>query len=129
MSKPSSRAGSAARESATVDAYVAAAPVEARAGLRRIRQAIRASAPGAEECISYGVPAFSLGGRPFVWFAAWRHHWSLYPVPRSLRRDARIAAYEASKGTLRFPLDEPLPIPLIKRVAKALAAERRAAKP
>jgi len=129
MTKPSSRAAGGARKTATVDGYVAAAPVEARAGLRRIRQAIRASAPGAEECISYGVPAFTLGGRPFVWFAAWRHHWSLYPVPGSLRRDARIAAYEASKGTLRFPLEQSPPVPLIKRVVKALLADRKAAKP
>jgi uncharacterized protein YdhG (YjbR/CyaY superfamily) len=128
MTKASSQAGKrGAKKPATIDAYLASAPAEARAGLRRLREAVRASAPRAEECISYGVPAFSLGGRPFVWFAAWRHHWSLYPIPRGLRRDARVAAYEASKGTLRFPLDESPPIPLIKRIVKALVAERRRA--
>jgi uncharacterized protein YdhG (YjbR/CyaY superfamily) len=84
------------------------------------------AAPGAEETISYKIPAFTLDGEALVYFAGWKHHVSLYPVPKgdaAFRR--RIDPYRAGKGTLKFPLKQPLPLDLIASVVKQLIAERR----
>ena len=125
---PTTKRKTGGRREATVATYLAALPVRARTRLRQVRRVIHAAAPGALECISYRVPALSLDGRPFVWYAAWRHHVSLYPVPAGMRGRAEIAAYEKSKGTLRFPLTQPLPVALVRKVVKALIAQRRRSK-
>lgn len=109
-----------------IDEYIESFPPHARAALSAVRDAIRRAAPGTDETISYGIPTFTLDGRYVVYFAGWTHHVSLYPIPHAddgLRRD--LAPYVSGKGTLRFPLGEPLPIDLIGRVAVALLAERR----
>jgi uncharacterized protein YdhG (YjbR/CyaY superfamily) len=108
-----------------VDAYLASQPEEPRAKLALVRAAIRRAAPEATEAISYQIPAFRLAGRVFIFFAGWKRHYSIYPVGDALMAafGPEIAKYEISKGTIRFPLDEPVPEDLIFRIAKFKAQE------
>jgi uncharacterized protein YdhG (YjbR/CyaY superfamily) len=117
----------------TVDAYVSALPEDVRAVLQRVRAAIRKALPDAEEAISYQIPTYKLRGRPVIYFAGWREHYSVYPAPATLIAALpELAPYKVSKGTLRFPLSEPVPVKLIGRLAKLRASEvvgRAAARP
>jgi uncharacterized protein YdhG (YjbR/CyaY superfamily) len=110
-----------------IRAYFAALSPPARRRMQQIRAIIRAAAPGATEHFSYGIPAFKLEGQPLVWYGAFRHHSSLYPITESLARAHRIdlSGYETAKGTVRFSLDAPLPTALVKRLVKARAAESK----
>jgi uncharacterized protein YdhG (YjbR/CyaY superfamily) len=111
----------------SIEVYLEAFPPEVLSKLAEVRDAIRRAAPGCEEIISYGIPAFTLAGRYVVYFAGWKRHVSLYPVPDL---DAELAQqlrpYRAGRGTLRFPLTEPIPVHLVERVV-ALLLERRMA--
>ena len=115
----------------SVDEYIATQPQAAQAVLRRVRAVIRTALPGAEEVISYRIPAFKLTGGPFIWFAGWKQHYSLYPingrVVEAFKDD--LAPYKLSKGTLRLPLSEPVPDRLIGRIAKFRAAEAKEQEP
>lgn len=110
-------------------AYLAAQPAAARRGLRAIRDAIRAAVPGAVEGFSYGIPGFRLDGRPLLWYAAWKEHWSLYPITAGMRdaHAAELGEYPTSKGTVRFAVEDEIPVAFVRRLAKARAAEIRAA--
>lgn len=108
-----------------VATYIAAFPAPARSALKRLRSIIRRAVPAAEEMISYQIPAYKLHGRPVLFFAAWKDHYSLYPSNARLVAEFKdqLSKYELSKGTIRFPLSEPVPVRLIERIAKFRARE------
>jgi uncharacterized protein YdhG (YjbR/CyaY superfamily) len=112
---------------ALVRAYVAKLSPPARRHVRKLREVIRAAAPGAEEGLSYGIPVFVLDGQALVYYAGWRRHVSLYPITRRIRRAhaEALEPYKTSTGTVQFPLDKPLPVTLVRRLVKARIAELR----
>ena len=110
---------------ATIDAYIADFPPDVQDILQRVRTAITAAIPGATEAISYGIPTYLSDGRRLLYFAGWKRHVSIYPVPptdAALGRE--IAPYRAEKSTLKFPLAKPIPYDLIGRVAAAASRGR-----
>ena len=109
-----------------VDAYLAAVPQPARTTLEKLRQAILAAAPKATECISYGMPAYRHHGM-LVYFASFKKHCSFFPgaaILKELRDELR--SYETSKGTIRFPIDRPLPTGLVKKIVKTRLKQNEA---
>jgi uncharacterized protein YdhG (YjbR/CyaY superfamily) len=109
----------------SVDEYIAAHCDEVQAILSRVRSTIRNAVPSAEETISYQIPAYKLQGGAVLYFAGWKQHYSLYPAGDRLIRAFRseLAPYKISKGSIRFPLSEPVPVKLIADIAKFRAKE------
>jgi|SRR5579859_4777017 len=109
----------------TIDDYLEALPDEKRALLEKLRKSIKAIAPAAEECISYGIPAFRLNGKVMVGFGAAANHCAFYPFSGSTIAAHRddLAGYETSKGSIRFPADHPLPAALVRKLVKARIKE------
>lgn len=112
-----------------VDEYIAKQPIEVQPLLHRVRRTIRKVLPDAEETISYQIPTYKRHGKAVVYFACWKKHWSLYPVtgPAFAALKAELEPYQHSKGTVRFPLTEPVPAKLVERIVRELlkAAEAR----
>jgi uncharacterized protein YdhG (YjbR/CyaY superfamily) len=111
----------------TIDEYLAQLPTDKRAALQWLRRQIRAAAPDAEECISYGIPAFRLDGTLLVHFGAAAKHCAFYPGGIVERFAEELAGYDTSKGTIRFPPDAPLPADLIRTIVRAQLALRATA--
>ena len=109
----------------TVSDYISGFPRPVQTVLKRVRAILRKSMPGAEEVISYQIPAYKIDGRAVLYFAAWKEHYSIYPSTARLVAAFKdeLADYERSKGTIRFPLSEPVPARLIERIAKFRAKE------
>jgi uncharacterized protein YdhG (YjbR/CyaY superfamily) len=117
----------------SVDEYIASQRKGIQSVLKRVRSTIRKVIPAAEEVISYKIPTYKLHGRPVLYFAGWKQHYSLYPSTDRLVAAFKdeLAAYEISKGTIRFPLSDPVPVRLIAGIARFRAkevAERQPAK-
>ncbi len=113
------------RELKTIDEYIANFPVDVQGILQELRQAIRDAAPEAEETISYRMPAFKLNG-VLVWFAVFKNHIGFYPTAAAIEAfKDKLAKYEVSKGTVRFPLDEPIPFELVKEIVKFRVRENK----
>ncbi len=103
---------------ASVDEYISRTDPHIKKALKEIRRTIKATAPKAEEVISYQIPGYKYHGM-LVFFAAWKNHISLYPAPwgaEALKKE--MSGYEGSKGTIKFPLDKPMPLTLIKKMVK-----------
>ncbi len=100
----------------TIDEYIYSFPKDIQAILEKTRKTIRNAAPEAEEAISYQMPTFKLNGN-LVYFAAYKNHIGFYPIPSGIEAfKDELAPYIAGKGTLRFPLDKPIPYDLIKKI-------------
>jgi uncharacterized protein YdhG (YjbR/CyaY superfamily) len=121
------RAGRMAAASAkSVEAYLAALSADKRAALEKLRRDIKAAAPRAEECISYGIPAVRLNGKVLVHFGAATKHCAFYPGAVIAAFADELAGYDTSKGTIRFPPNRPLPATLVRTLVKAQIARRAA---
>ncbi len=109
----------------SVDEYIASQPEAVWDVLERVRSIVRKALPGAEELISYQIPAYKLHGGVVLYFAGWKQHYSLYPVGDRLVAAFKdeLGPYKISKGTIRFPLSEAIPVKLIERIAKFRAKE------
>jgi uncharacterized protein YdhG (YjbR/CyaY superfamily) len=120
LPKKSSRS----RTPQTIDEYLAPLRSEKRTALEKLRKDIKSAAPNAEECISYQVPGFRLGGRLLVSFGAAANHCAFYPgaYPIEAQKD-ELKGYSTSKGTIRFPADKPLPATLVRKLVKSRIAE------
>ena len=102
-----------------IDEYIAGFPDDVQEMLEQIRMTIRKAAPDAEETISYQMPTFTLKGSYLVYFAAYKKHIGLYPAPRGIEEfKEELSAYDGGKGTVRFPLDKPIPFDLISKIVK-----------
>lgn len=103
----------------TIDQYIHKYSDTTQVILENIRQKIHGSAPGAKEKISYGIPTFTLNGKNLVHFAAYENHIGFYPGPEAIRYfAAKLGPYEIAKGTVRFPIDKPIPLDLIQKIIK-----------
>jgi len=110
-----------------IDEYIAAFPNDVQEILEKIRMTIKKAAPTAEETISYEMPTFNLKGQYLIYFAAYKKHIGLYPVPTGdAEFNEEISIYQTGKGTLQFPLDKPIPYKLISKIVKLKVKENLA---
>lgn len=103
----------------TIDEYIKTFPKDVQTILGKIRKVIGKAAPDAVEGISYGLPAFTLNGKPLVYFGAWKKHIGFYATPAgNVAFKKELSVYQGAKGSVQFPLDEPMPYDLIEKIAK-----------
>lgn len=107
-----------------VDEYIASFPPEVKTILERIRETVHEVVPEGEEVISYQIPTIKVDGKYLVYFAGWKEHVSLYPLPKSETFAEELAPYKSGKGTAKFRIDKPIPYDLIERLVTQLAEER-----
>ena len=108
----------------TIDGYISTFPADIQAILENVRQAIQKAAPEAAETMSYGIPTFNLNGKHLVFFAGWKHHVSLYPLPAGDEAfQQELSHYKRAKGTIQFPLDKPIPYGLVEQIVTLLIKE------
>ena len=106
-----------------IDEYIAGFPKDIQKKLEEVRVTIRKAAPAAEEAISYAIPTYKLNGN-LVHFAAYKNHIGFYPAPSGIQAFKKeLSAYEGAKGSVQFPLDEPLPLGLIGKIVKFRVGE------
>jgi Uncharacterized conserved protein len=102
----------------TVDQYLSAFPSNTKVLLKKMRETVKEVAPQAEELISYNMPAFRWNGM-LVWYAAFKQHIGFYPTPSAIKTFAQeLRQYKTSKGAIQFPIDEPIPTNLVKKIVK-----------
>jgi uncharacterized protein YdhG (YjbR/CyaY superfamily) len=110
-------------QAANIDDYIAGFPKDVQQLLEEVRVAIRKAAPAAEETISYAIPTFKLNGN-LVHFAAFKNHIGFYPAASGIQAFKKeLSAYEGAKGSVQFPLDQPLPLALIGKIVKFRVGE------
>lgn len=109
----------------TTDDYLAVLNADQRSTLDKLRRTIRRIVPDAEECISYGLPAFRLDGRPLVAFGAAARHCAFYPMSAAVvaAHEDDLAEYDTSKGTIRFAIGKSLPVALVRKIIRSRIAE------
>ena len=108
----------------SIDEYISTFPEDVQKVLQELRETIKAAAPDAGEAISYGIPTFTLNGKYLIYFAGWKNHISIYPIPTGTEAfNKQVSKYVEGKGTLKFPIDKPLPMRLITKVVKLRVAE------
>ncbi len=109
----------ATQKAASIDEYIAGFPGDTQKVLEQIRTIIKREAPGAEETISYAIPAFNLNKHNLIYFAGYKNHVSIYPIPKGSEAfENEISKYKSGKGTMQFPLNNPLPMRLIIKIVK-----------
>ena len=114
------------RPVATIDEYIRTFPADIQAILERVRQAIRQAAPEATETISYSIPTFDLHGKHLVFFAGWKHHIAIYPLPAGDSAfQQTIAPYKRVKSTIHLPFDTPIPYEVVTELVSFLKRERQ----
>ena len=110
----------------TIDEYIGVFPGEIGTILQRMRQTIQEAAPGAVETISYQIPTFKLNSKNLVHFAAFSNHIGFYPTPACIEKfEKELAPYKAGKGSVQFPLDEPIPFDLVRRIVLHRTQEKQ----
>ena len=108
----------------SIDEYIATFPKDVQKIMRQLRTTIKAAAPKAERKISYQMPTFTLNDKYLVYFAGWKTHIAFYGAPRgNAEFNEDLSAYETGQGTLKFPLDKPMPLDLITKIVKFRVAE------
>lgn len=111
----------------SIDQYISTFPPKVQEILQAMRSTIASTLPEATEAISYQIPTFRINGKNVIHFAGWKHHVSAYPVAEGDDEyQVKIAPYVSGRGTLKFPLSEPIPYELIGQTAQLLAAARTA---
>jgi uncharacterized protein YdhG (YjbR/CyaY superfamily) len=109
------------KRNTTIDDYISTFPEDIQAILEKVRQSIKKAAPESIETISYGMPTFDLNGKHLVFFAGWKHHISLYPIPKGDEAfEQQLSSYKRAKGTIQFPLDKPMPYALVEQIVTLL---------
>jgi uncharacterized protein YdhG (YjbR/CyaY superfamily) len=109
----------------TIDEYISTFPEDIQAILEHMRRTIHKAAPEATETISYGMPTFDLNGKHVVFFAGWKHHISLYPIPAGDEAfQQKISHYKRAKGSIQFPLNKPIPYDLVEQIVTLLMMEK-----
>lgn len=119
----------ATKQFKTIDEYISMFPEDVRTILKNLRQTIRDAAPEAQETIKYQIPTFTLNGN-LVHFAAFKNHIGFYPTPTGMEAfKDELSAYQGAKGSVQFPIDQPLPFPLIRRIVEYRVKENLERKP